>query len=151
MNNVQDQAQKCANGCGFYGNPATRNMCSMCYRNFLKKSAIEAEIKPSSSHIDVNNKPTTAGSSHDDIAASSNNTCTTTSVKKTVNRCGACKKRVGLTGFECRCGGVYCGSHRHPEEHSCSIDRKEIGREALSKTLYAEAAHCKTSKLDYML
>merc|ERR1711892_793480 len=32
--------------------------------------------------------------------------------KKKKNRCIACKKKVGLTGFPCRCGGLFCSIHR---------------------------------------
>ena len=31
-------------------------------------------------------------------------------------RCWSCKKKVGLTGFECRCGFVYCGVHRYADQ-----------------------------------
>ncbi|BAD87392.1 hypothetical protein [Oryza sativa Japonica Group] len=30
---------------------------------------------------------------------------------KTKSRCAACGRRVGLMGFECRCGAVFCGAH----------------------------------------
>ena len=54
-------------------------------------------------------------------------------VQKHKNRCFACNKRVGLTGFKCRCEYVFCGSHRLPEEHHCDFDYKTVGREQLSK------------------
>merc|ERR1712066_1049496 len=41
-------------------------------------------------------------------------------VKK--NRCASCKKKVGLTGFACRCGGMYCGIHRYSDKHNCTFD-----------------------------
>lgn len=31
-------------------------------------------------------------------------------------RCGQCKKKVGLTGFDCRCGHVFCGVHRYADQ-----------------------------------
>ncbi|XP_068131064.1 AN1-type zinc finger protein 6 isoform X1 [Hyperolius riggenbachi] len=40
------------------------------------------------------------------------------------NRCNMCRKKVGLTGFECRCGNVFCGTHRYSDVHSCSYDYK---------------------------
>lgn len=49
------------------------------------------------------------------------------------NRCGSCKKRVGLTGFTCRCGTTFCGTHRYPEKHDCSFDYKTVGKEAIAK------------------
>jgi hypothetical protein len=54
-------------------------------------------------------------------------------VQKHKNRCFTCNKRVGLTGFKCRCEYVFCGSHRLPEEHKCDFDYKTAGREQLSK------------------
>jgi len=55
------------------------------------------------------------------------------SKKNERKRCNSCKKRIGLLGFQCRCGDVFCGSHRYPEMHACKIDWKEIDREVLIK------------------
>ena len=33
--------------------------------------------------------------------------------KKKKNRCLKCNKKVGLTGFPCRCGGLFCSLHRY--------------------------------------
>uniref|UniRef100_A0A0N5BRD0 AN1-type domain-containing protein n=1 Tax=Strongyloides papillosus TaxID=174720 RepID=A0A0N5BRD0_STREA len=55
------------------------------------------------------------------------------SSKKTVNRCGMCKKRVGLTGFTCRCGGLYCSTHRYDSAHDCSFDYRTTEREQIAK------------------
>ncbi|VDK57574.1 unnamed protein product, partial [Anisakis simplex] len=52
---------------------------------------------------------------------------------KKPNRCQVCKKRVGLTGFVCRCGGLYCGEHRYDSAHGCSFDYKTMEREELRK------------------
>ncbi|KAL0979658.1 hypothetical protein UPYG_G00187890 [Umbra pygmaea] len=40
------------------------------------------------------------------------------------NRCFMCRKRVGLTGFDCRCGNLFCGLHRYSDKHSCPYDYK---------------------------
>jgi AN1-like Zinc finger len=50
-----------------------------------------------------------------------------------VNRCFRCRKRVGLTGFSCRCGDLFCGDHRYSDKHDCSFDYKAAGREAISR------------------
>lgn len=52
--------------------------------------------------------------------------------KKAKKRCGVCKKRLGLTGFECRCGFFYCGIHRYSDKHDCPFDYKKTGRAELS-------------------
>ncbi|GMS96379.1 hypothetical protein PENTCL1PPCAC_18554, partial [Pristionchus entomophagus] len=52
---------------------------------------------------------------------------------KKVNRCGQCKKRVGLTGFSCRCGGLFCSEHRYDAAHSCNFDYKTMEREQIAK------------------
>ncbi|ESO10340.1 hypothetical protein HELRODRAFT_194947 [Helobdella robusta] len=38
------------------------------------------------------------------------------------NKCQVCKKRVGLTGFDCRCGGLFCGLHRYSDTHGCTFN-----------------------------
>jgi predicted nucleic acid binding AN1-type Zn finger protein len=48
-------------------------------------------------------------------------------------RCTTCNKRVGLTGFDCRCGQLFCAVHRYSEKHDCSYDYRTAGREAIAK------------------
>ncbi|KIZ06627.1 Zinc finger A20 and AN1 domain-containing stress-associated protein 6 [Monoraphidium neglectum] len=52
---------------------------------------------------------------------------------KTSTRCQQCRKKVGLLGFQCRCGGLYCGQHRYAEDHTCSYDHKAAQRAKLAK------------------
>ncbi|CAN1156086.1 Zinc finger A20 and AN1 domain-containing stress-associated protein 7 [Linum perenne] len=52
---------------------------------------------------------------------------------KAANRCLTCNKRVGLTGFKCKCGSTFCGSHRYPENHDCDYNFKKAGRNAIAK------------------
>lgn len=47
--------------------------------------------------------------------------------KKKKNRCVTCRKKVGLTGIECRCGGLFCAIHRYSDKHDCSFDYRELG------------------------
>ncbi|XP_046329030.1 AN1-type zinc finger protein 5-like isoform X2 [Haliotis cracherodii] len=49
------------------------------------------------------------------------------------NRCHTCKKKVGLTGFMCRCGGLYCSLHRYSDKHDCNFDYKELAQQQIRK------------------
>jgi len=49
------------------------------------------------------------------------------------NRCHSCKKKVGLTGFECRCGGLFCSLHRYSDKHDCTFNYKELAQEQIRK------------------
>jgi len=53
--------------------------------------------------------------------------------KQGPNRCTACKKRVGLTGFNCRCGNLFCSVHRYSDKHECPFDYRTAGRDAIAK------------------
>uniref|UniRef100_A0A2C9WGM9 AN1-type domain-containing protein n=1 Tax=Manihot esculenta TaxID=3983 RepID=A0A2C9WGM9_MANES len=46
-------------------------------------------------------------------------------------------------GFNCRCGNAFCRWHRQPEDHACTVDFKELGRELLIK----QNPLCKADKL----
>jgi len=53
--------------------------------------------------------------------------------KKKKTRCTKCKVNVGCIGFPCRCGGIFCSTHRYANEHSCTFDYKEHGAEEIRK------------------
>jgi hypothetical protein len=48
-------------------------------------------------------------------------------------RCFMCRKRVGLTGFNCKCGNIFCGAHRYSDKHECAFDYRRAGQEAIAK------------------
>ena len=60
-------------------------------------------------------------------------------------RCGhaECKKKLGLLGFDCKCGAKFCASHRYPSDHSCSFDFKA----AAAETLKTQLASCVAEKV----
>lgn len=72
------------------------------------------------------------GASPADAANSLDDSSSPGKLKKR-NRCYTCRKKVGLTGFECRCGGLFCGLHRYSDKHNCTFDYKADGREQLAK------------------
>lgn len=53
--------------------------------------------------------------------------------KKKKNRCAVCKKKLGLTGFSCRCGGLFCAIHRYTDKHECNFDYKAMGEKEISE------------------
>ncbi|CAL5013386.1 unnamed protein product [Urochloa decumbens] len=148
----------CANSCGFPGNPATKNLCQNC---FLAATASSASVSPpspsSSTPAAVFDKPWPAAASAfsaaaapaaavapfspavDRLAASAGGSVESSSPSKaprtssSVNRCHSCRKRVGLTGFRCRCGELFCGAHRYSDRHECSFDYKGVGRDAIAR------------------
>lgn len=60
-------------------------------------------------------------------AGGSNENKSDSEVLKKKNRCALCRKKVGLTGFDCRCGGLYCSAHRYSDKHDCKFDYRELG------------------------
>lgn len=72
--------------------------------------------------------------------------------KKKKMRCPICKANLGIirkkiclnfiivlfksflfSGFDCRCGGFFCGTHRYANMHNCSFDYKNHGAEEIRK------------------
>ena len=49
------------------------------------------------------------------------------------SRCPICQKKLGLTSFSCRCGGVYCSTHRYSDKHQCDFDYKAFGKKEISE------------------
>ena len=47
---------------------------------------------------------------------------------------------MGLTGFRCRCGDLFCSEHRYSDRHECSYDYKTAGREAIGAAKEAGTA-----------
>jgi hypothetical protein len=65
--------------------------------------------------------------------------------KKKAARCthADCRVKLGLLGFDCKCGAKYCSKHRYPEAHDCDYDYREAGTDLLKKQL----ASCTADKL----
>lgn len=91
------------------------------------------------------NIPSNVGSLSADSALSSSPSCSSlpgsfsdpsspmSEANKKKNRCAECSKKVGLTGFECRCGGMFCPVHRYSDMHKCSFDYKQMGADEIRK------------------
>lgn len=81
------------------------------------------------SHATQTEKPESAGQ----VAVEEKPAESSPAPPKQKNRCDNCRKRVGLTGFECRCGGLFCAIHRYSDMHNCSFDYKALGEEEIRK------------------
>ncbi|KAF3824608.1 hypothetical protein GH733_009942 [Mirounga leonina] len=53
--------------------------------------------------------------------------------KQKKNCCFMCRKKVGLTGFECQCGNVYCEVHHYSDVHNCFYSYKADVAEKIRK------------------
>jgi len=156
----QDQEAKesasipCTQGCGFFGRPETNNMCSKCFKDELGHKGNGAsrvlDVLPTVEKVDIKAiesspevKPSLAR------IAEPVEPFETKKVKLEVDRsrCAECKKKVGLTAVECRCGNVYCGSHRIAEKHACTFDYKSFGRESIQKANERVVAESLVDKL----
>jgi len=68
-------------------------------------------------------------------------------VQKNKKRCFTCNKKVGFTGTECKCGFVFCGTHRYPEAHSCEFDFKTHDRANLAARVQGGGQFSKIDKV----
>lgn len=146
------QPKLCAAGCGFFANPACSDLCSKCFRDAQQTNdAAKVMATEVAANIQAaqqgESKPATAAQAAAQFSALPAETSSAAAAavppvaaapeddrpkQKNTNRCFECNKKVGLTGFTCRCGYVYCGSHRYAEAHKCTFDYKAQGRERLA-------------------
>lgn len=138
----------CVKGCGFFGTPSNMNLCSKCYRDIRAteeqtasaKAAVEKSLNPNKPKIQQeHSKEITPGvveSGSSSSSTSGGDSAAAAPVdppKSMATRCLSCNKKVGVTGFKCKCGSTFCGAHRYPESHECEFDFKGGAREAIAK------------------
>uniref|UniRef100_A0A6S8H1M8 AN1-type domain-containing protein n=1 Tax=Dunaliella tertiolecta TaxID=3047 RepID=A0A6S8H1M8_DUNTE len=86
-------------------------------------------------------KPTTSSSAPEASSSApaqpsaSSSSATPPSKPPSTTRCLVCSKKVGLTGFNCKCNpdAVFCSAHRLAEAHDCTFDYKTSQRQLLAE------------------
>lgn len=89
-----------------------------------------------SSNIDIKTEAENNSITNQNVSLSTKQTKTTPKPeKKKKLRCAMCNKKLGLLGFECKCGKMYCSTHLLAELHNCTHNYKEEQCEKLEKRL----------------
>eukprot|EP01016_Furgasonia_blochmanni_P002216 TRINITY_DN1087_c0_g1_i7.p1 TRINITY_DN1087_c0_g1~~TRINITY_DN1087_c0_g1_i7.p1 ORF type:complete len:261 (+),score=37.85 TRINITY_DN1087_c0_g1_i7:117-899(+) len=141
----------------FFGNPSTENLCSSCFK-------AKISFKPESSHVPETDSPKTTQDSiplasiadapekileeekAPEPAKTEEAAPEAPGSKQTDHgKCWKCTRKVGLLGFQCKCGFTYCKAHRLPEEHTCDFDFAAKDKEKLR----IANPVVKASKIDY--
>lgn len=129
--------------CGVAANSAANNLCQNCFNATAAPSTSAAGAKPlnhvfleksfrsSSSYLSLPDRTLGSASTSRDLIQEASSAALP--VKREVNRCTGCRRKVGLTGFRCRCGELFCADHRYSDRHDCSYDYKSAGREAIAR------------------
>uniref|UniRef100_A0A0E0LV80 AN1-type domain-containing protein n=1 Tax=Oryza punctata TaxID=4537 RepID=A0A0E0LV80_ORYPU len=124
---AQLELAACANCGGLFGTTArTKNLCARCYRDHL--NAVDNATEAARTRALL---ASLAGSCLGAAAAAESSSSSAPPAKP--NKCMACRKKVGLLGFECRCGGVFCSLHRYADKHGCSFDFRKSDRKKIAK------------------
>mmetsp|Transcript_7232 Transcript_7232/g.13714 ORF Transcript_7232/g.13714 Transcript_7232/m.13714 type:complete len:561 (-) Transcript_7232:189-1871(-) len=113
------EPQHCLQGCGYFG-MTFMGLCGPCYQK-------AAGIKPRRSpHQKLH-------SARVKLDAVRRFRMAERLKQKNKKRCWTCRRRVGITGIPCRCGFVFCGKHRYPEEHTCHFDHRGLHKKNLAE------------------
>jgi hypothetical protein len=149
----------CSQGCGFFGCASTNNMCSKCFKEQQTMDSKQVSSGPSSSvqeasmlvkplaRVLVEEVKPSPVVYEPTVSAEQSPKRARLESSADRTRCAECKKKVGLTAVECRCGQVYCSAHRMAERHMCSFDYKAHGRLSLEKANERVVAESLSEKL----
>nr|GLL34545.1 zinc finger A20 and AN1 domain-containing stress-associated protein 8-like [Ipomoea trifida] len=139
----------CVNNCGFFGTPSNMNMCSKCYKDAMLKqdqaklaaSSLESimngdsssSVKPVGITLAAQDGPTETLAVPTQTSSPMLENANGEKPKEGPSRCNSCKKRVGLTGFTCRCGNLFCAAHRYSDKHDCPFNYHKAAQDTIAK------------------
>ncbi|PHT28412.1 Calcium-transporting ATPase 2, endoplasmic reticulum-type [Capsicum baccatum] len=129
----------CINDRDFFGSAATMNMCSKCQKYMILLKQEHAKLAAASSK-DVVSRSSRCDESELALAgtavASADLASPISQVKSKegLKKCTACRKRVGLTGFSCKCGDLFCADHHYSDKHNCPFDYRNADKTGTSTT-----------------
>ncbi|PHT71108.1 hypothetical protein T459_26212 [Capsicum annuum] len=110
----------CINDCDFFDSAATMNMCSKCQKDMILLKQEHAKLAAASSKDVIRRS---SGNDESELAlagaavASADLASQISQVKSKegLKKCTACRKRVGLMGFSCKCGDLFCAVHHYSD------------------------------------
>jgi len=111
--------------CGFYGQKQYDGMCSVCFQKAggvpKKPAVVVNQWRKKFRRALIKLKAVRAFASAPRL------------LQKNKTRCWTCSRKVGITGIDCKCGFIFCGTHRYPDEHNCRFDHKGNHQKVLRK------------------
>ncbi|KAF3613284.1 Zinc finger A20 and AN1 domain-containing stress-associated protein 8 [Capsicum annuum] len=128
----------CINDCDFFSTAATMNMCSKCQKDMILLKQEHSKLVAASSK-DFVRRSSSRDESEISLAGAAVASADLASLisqvksKECLKKCTACRKRVGLTGFCCKCGEIFCAVHHYSDKHNCPFDYRKAGQNAIAK------------------
>ncbi|KAF3612902.1 putative chaperone protein dnaJ 6-like, partial [Capsicum annuum] len=128
----------CINDCDFFGSAASMNMCSKCQKDMILLKQEHAKFVVASSKDVVRRSSSSdesklalagAAVASADLASQISQVKSKEGFKKRT----ACRKHVGLTGFSCKCGDLFCAVHHYSDKHNCLFNYRNAGQNAIAK------------------
>ncbi|XP_047261919.1 zinc finger A20 and AN1 domain-containing stress-associated protein 8-like [Capsicum annuum] len=110
----------CINDCDFFDSAATMNMCSKCQKDMILLKQEHAKLAAASSKDVIRRS---SGNDESELAlagaavafADLASQISQVKSKEGLKKCTACRKRVGLMGFSCKCGDLFCAVHHYSD------------------------------------
>jgi len=141
----------CKASCGFFGSSEHEGYCSLCHASKNPQAAAQSaqnetlnlshlssiDPYPGQKSISQPCSPDPNPTNDDDAKSicsdiSLDQPVKTKKKKKMKKRCKVCKiKLKPHQCIACRCGGLFCSTHRFPDEHSCKVDLVKHTRNTL--------------------